>query len=432
MKHKLGALVFVAFLFAVGIVPSHGQQQPQRSAADQEKVEALKDMLNTGLLTQQEYDAKVQALTALVEAPYSGAPVATKTAGIFDPTLGGLLFTTYTIPADWVFQGGMTQGTGCDVGNAAFFRATSPDGLAGVKLFPPTEFAWTSNPRAMPGPQSGCIPRVGEIDAADYMKYLLGRMNVEFVKDVTNSEKAEQLRKQVTPLDPQRPGKYRIFYRDMASSVVRFNINSIKEMEEIDVFVHCDDQADMTRMHSYSCAVAVGTTWAPEGKLLSTVQMLQSTVKRTDNPAHQQAWNQRNSAQWAAIRQQNVAANDIFYSNLNRQIIANGEGFRNQMDSQFRVHEQGLANSQQNSADNLRQQQQRWNSQQTHTNDVVDSILNQQKRYDPNTGQTFKTDNGYNYNWVNSDSSKYYPTNDINDNPNGRAPGSWTLTNNVH
>jgi|ERR1019366_770534 hypothetical protein len=432
MKHKFVALAFVAFLFAVGLVPSHGQQQPQGSAADQEKAEALKGALNNGLLTQQEYNAKVKALHLPAEEPYSGAPVATKTASIFDPTLRGLLFTTYTIPADWVFQGDMTQGTGCDVGDYPFFRATSPDGLTGVKLFPPTQFAWTSNPRSMPGPQSGCIPRVGKIDAADYMKYLIGRWNVELVRDLTNPEQIEQVRKQVTPFDPRNPAGWRIFYRDQAGSLVRTNINSIKEMEEIDVFVTCDDQSDVTRVRRYSCSVVVGTTWAPEGKLLSTIQMWHSIAKRTDNPVHQQAWIQRNGEQWAAITRRNIARDNAFYSNLNAQIISNGEGFRAQQDAKFAGHEAQLAVQQRGGDINSRQQQDRWNSRQTHTNDMVDSILNQQKRYDPNTGQTFKTDNGYNYNWVNHNSSKYYQTNDINDNPNGRGTGNWTVAPNVH
>src|SRR5208282_5548411 len=131
MNHKFAAFTLAAVLCAAGVSTSHGQQQPQQSA----------------------------------EAPYSGGPVATKSAGIFDPTFGGLLFTSFTIPADWVFQGGMTHGTGCNVTSAPFFRATSPDGLTGAKLFPPTDFAWAGKPAYMPGPNSGCIARVGEIKA---------------------------------------------------------------------------------------------------------------------------------------------------------------------------------------------------------------------------------------------------------------------------
>src|ERR1022692_3839126 len=111
MKLRFAAWALVVVFIAFRAVPSTGQQQPQGPAADQEKLAALQDALNNGLLTQQEYNAKVKALHLPAEEPYSGAPVATKTASIFDPTLRGLLFTTYTIPADWVFQGDMIQGT---------------------------------------------------------------------------------------------------------------------------------------------------------------------------------------------------------------------------------------------------------------------------------------------------------------------------------
>jgi len=78
------------------------------------------------------------------------------------------------------------------------------------------------------------------------------------------------------------------------------------------------------------------------------------------------------------------------------------------------------------------QQQQHWDAQQRHTDDVVDSVLNQQKRYDPTTGQIYKSDSAYTYNWVSADGKQYYPTNDINDNPNGRGTGDWVMTTNVH
>lgn len=169
---------------------------------------------------------------------------------------------------------------------------------------------------------------------------------------------------------------------------------------------------DITRTHTYTCAVEVSLTWAPEGKLLATIQMLRSIPKkRTDNPAWQQAWTQRNNAQWAAIRQQNAANTTAYYTALNNQIVSNGEAFRNQMNGQFQIHEQQMAVARQNSDNNLQQQQQQhWDAQQRHTDDVVDSVLNQQKRYDPTTGQIYKSASAYTYNWVSADGKQYYPT----------------------
>ena len=214
--------------------------------------------------------------------------------------------------------------------------------------------------------------------------------------------------------------------------MVRFNINSIQETEKINVSVTCDDQSDMTRIHRYSCAVVVDTIWAPEGKLQSTIQMINSVAKVSEGPSWRQAWAQRNNAQWAAIRANNAAATTAFYSNLNQQIIANGQNFRAQQDARFATHEAQIGVMQQNGANNLAAQQQRWDAQSRHTDDVVDSLLNQQKRYDPTTGQIYKSDSAYAYNWVSSDGRTYYPTNDINDNPNGRGNGTYTLAPNVN
>jgi hypothetical protein len=429
MQHKFLAFALAAVFVASSISTSQGQQ---RSAANQEKIAALKDAFDNGLLTQQEYDAKLRALNAPADATYYGGQVATKTAGIFDPTMGGMLFTSFVIPADWMFQGGMTQGTGCNIANFPFFRASSPDGLTGFKVFPPTEFSWSHNPGMMPRPGSGCLPGDGEIRAADYMKYLINKFQVEFVKDVSRPEKMEELRRRISPFDPERPFRIRTYYVDLANSLVEFNINNIKEEEEIEVSVVCYETTNRFVGTTYGCDVHSGTTWAPEGKLDAAYRMIKSIGKEINNPDWEQAWLQRNSAQWAAIRAQNAANTAAFYSNLNSQIIASGEAFRSQMNSNFQIHEQQMAVSQRGSDMNLAQQQNRWAAQSAHTDDMVDSILNQQKRYDPTTGQIFKTDSGSQYNWVSTDGRQYYPTNDINDNPNGRGNGDWVLTTNVN
>jgi len=429
-KDQTLGVVLVAFLL---LSMAASAQSQAGSSTKAQKAAALRDLLDSGVLTQEQYNAKIQALNAPAEAPYSGGPVATKNAGIFDPTFGGLLFATFAVPADWIFQGGMTQGTGCNVGNAPFFRATSPDGLSGIKLYPPTDFAWADTQAYMPRPNSGCIARYGNIVAADYMKYFLDQSHLELVRDATDPAEAEKFRQSITPFDPQHPGKYRVAYRDSASALVRFKINSIQEMEKVNVSVTCDDQAGAMRIHTYSCAVGVVTTWAPEEKFQATTQMLLSIPnKRTDNPAWEQAWLQRNNAQWAAIRAQNAANTTAFYTALNNQIVSSGEAFRSNMNNQFNVHEQQMAIARQNGDNNLHQQQQRWDAQSRHTDDVVDSILSQQKRYDPTTGQIYKSDSAYTYNWVSTDGKQYYPTNDINDNPNGRGNGSWVMTTNVH
>jgi hypothetical protein len=62
--------------------------------------------------------------------------------------------------------------------------------------------------------------------------------------------------------------------------------------------------------------------------------------------------------------------------------------------------------------------------------DWCDYALGVQKRYDPNTGQLYKTDSNYSYDWVNDDGKTHRLSDDINFNPNGLGTGHWTLTQN--
>lgn len=64
MKNKFAALSFATLiLFAAGFAGC-GQKKPELSAADQKKVAALNLAFKSGVLTQQEYDAKMKAITA--------------------------------------------------------------------------------------------------------------------------------------------------------------------------------------------------------------------------------------------------------------------------------------------------------------------------------------------------------------------------------
>ena len=158
MRHKLAALTFAALLFAAGISTGYGQEPAQPSAADQ------------------------------VEAP-----AGTKVVRIDDPVLGLNFFTT-TFPEDWVFLRKITRGTPCVAGTTPFYRASSPDGLSGDKMFPRFDSGWSNNPIYTPQGNSGCLAREGEIRAADFLKHMVSLLHVEYDKDLTDAAVVEQLR----------------------------------------------------------------------------------------------------------------------------------------------------------------------------------------------------------------------------------------------
>src|SRR5579862_5450403 len=147
-----------------------------------------------GIMMNQRIPAVIFAAILLITCtPPSGAAQDTKTVAIDDPVLGVNYFT-YTIPADWLFQGSMIHGTSCNISTAPFLRANSPDGLTGIKVFPRADFAWSNNPADIPKGNSDCLAHEGEIKAADFLNYAVGLLHVEYVRDVTDAAKVERMR----------------------------------------------------------------------------------------------------------------------------------------------------------------------------------------------------------------------------------------------
>ncbi|SPF55464.1 exported hypothetical protein [Candidatus Sulfopaludibacter sp. SbA4] len=120
------------------------------SGIDSKKKAALDEALKSGLMTQDEYDAKLQeyrtgaapAKAAATAPVRPAAPVTNtdpsritwKTVSIYDPVFGMVAFTG-SIPSDWKFEGAILRGS-CGGGAIPVFRAYSPDELTGVQLMP--------------------------------------------------------------------------------------------------------------------------------------------------------------------------------------------------------------------------------------------------------------------------------------------------------
>ena len=410
MKHKFAAFVVAAVLLTAGILTGHGRQQ-QPSAADQEKIEALNEAYRSGLLTREEYEAKLQQLNSGGGAPYVNGATGTKVVSIFDPLIG-LDYVRIAFPSNWLFQGGLVQGSSCSSVVSMFYRANSPDGLAGSKVLPRFDWAWSSNAPYSPGPNSDCMTYEGEIPAADFLKYMINLLHVEYVKNLMTEAELENARRPV--------GNPRTNSSDAARVLTRFRINNLEEEEVVDVQTICNYLAylpPMRNVANHICSAYVYLTWAPAGRTEATWRMLQSVAAWKFNPA----WFQRK----AQLNAQQTAM-------LVGQIVANGQAFRRAMDLRFQQHQEFMATMQRGFDMSNRRAMESMNAQSRMADDWCDYALGVQKRYDPNTGQLYKTDSGFSYDWVNEDGKTHYVTNDINDNPNGRGRGYWTLTTNVH
>lgn len=404
MRHKIAALILVAVFLVVGASKIRGQQ----SDANSEKVAALKEAYRTGLITQQEYDAKMGQLTQGGGQPGGeSAPVATKMVHFPDPNLR-MDFARLPLPSDWIFQGGLLQWTSCNHVVTEFYRATSPDGLSGVKDLPRFDYAWSDDGLYQTGPRSDCMSTRGPISAKDYLSYMIGQLNLTRIQDLDDG-----------PTGGGRGGRGNR-NNGTARAITEFKINGLVERQLVSVLIGCTDwpaTRGMRGMFNHSCIVRVTLIWAPIGKLPDVFKMVNTQMNLEYNPA----WTQLR----AAMTNQQTQA-------LVGQIIANGEAFRQGMDVRFQQHEEYMAAQQRGSDMNLDRFKHDQNAKQQMADDECDAILGQQKRYDPTTRQFYKTDSEFTYDWVNSDGRTHRLSKDINYNPNGMGDGTWTLTQNVH
>jgi len=368
---------------------------------DQSPPPPRNEAYRNGLLRQQEYDARRRELSAGAVAPDSGPATGTKMVRIFDPIVG-LDYSRMMLPSDWVFQGGLVQGSSCSNVVSHFYRASSADGLTGHKELPRFDWAWSSNAPYEPGPKSDCPPYNGPIRAADFLQYMVRLLGVDYVQDLTGE----------ADRNPHMLGRHST--SDIARALTRFKINSIREDEVLMVHIICDFRAylpPMRNVPNHICSAYVELIWAPEGKAMS-----QSASWPKINPAWYQGRGQLTAQQTAR---------------LVGQIVANGVAFRNGMDLSFQRHEELMAAMQQGYDRSNRRAIEGMNAQQRMADDWCDYALGVQKRYDPTTGQVYKTNSAYTYDWVNEDGKTHVRSNDINFNPNGRGTGYWTLTTNV-
>ena len=104
---------------------------------------------------------------------------------------------------------------------------------------------------------------------------------------------------------------------------------------------------------------------------------------------------------------------------------------RNQAVQQH-MHEDFMPTMQRGTDLSMDRTRQSMNARSTAASDWVDYALDQRTVADLNTGQISNVSTSYNNTWVNSSGKTSYRTNDVNANPNGVLPGTWTKQTVVH
>ena len=121
--------------------------------ADAQKLHALKQALDAGVISQEEYDTKVAQLKgAGVDATNKQADASlsnrrTKTVAVVDSVMNMPAFRV-TVPKDWSLDGAVLRSECGDGVPFLTYRAYSPDKLSGIQLLPQADWYSAADSRA--------------------------------------------------------------------------------------------------------------------------------------------------------------------------------------------------------------------------------------------------------------------------------------------
>ena len=379
--------------------------------------------------------------TALLngEAASSGG---IRTEYIQDPTLNNMNAVAVHVPAKWHFQGVMNQGGTCVGISSGVYRATSPDGLAFAEKMPLLGWFWGTG-FAAKVQNNDCLPLKKAMTAQDFLKYLAGTLNVEYVADVpipaeiqANAQKrySDAFTARFNGANTQPPK----VSRQLAQAIVRYKNGTFQMKGRLGTMVDCTEthyagvksmlrgMADMPGWTADKCTATIAYIAAPENQYDAVAKLFDSKeMQPRDLPEWGQAWIERANRQ-AAMRDQQMNAQAAAQRQASAQQFAHDQAVRQQM------HEQFLSTMQRGTDMSMARAAQVANTNHTIASDWVDYSLDRRTVLDPNTGQLSKVSSSYSYTWVDSSGHTSFQTNDVNANPNGSLQGTWTRQQVVH
>jgi len=408
---------------------------PPASGNSQEKIAALQELRESGVITPQEFDAKVQALqtTAAPSAPTQPVHFAKIASGarkveITDPQYQ-ITAATMEIPADWKFAGTIARPDGCHAHGASIkFTAQSPDGLTAVVALPGVAWNWQNSEAAKKFPPA-CPPI--DIDSATSFLVNIALPNIH--PDAKNAKvlsvlpmEAEAQASLKDQLDKQL--KWRassgMFKQQINPKLtlegarlrLQYERDGHPVEEMISAVVQCEEQtmAAMFNNPAYqrrTCfSRGTGITRAPLGHLDEVLAKTRFDKTLQPNPE----WQNRMMADQQAAAKQAMDAN-------NAQAAANLQHFKEQGEARLaagRAFQQRQTDSFNNAIAIDRQKQAAIDASAQAT---VRYSLDRQVFTNPNTGQTIEASNQYSHQWISSDGSTLIQTNDHTYDPNGQV-----------
>jgi hypothetical protein len=429
--------------FSAGSLTACPAQNKGTAATAQQKIAALQGLRDSGVISQDEYEAKVAALTTPTRgaaAADGGKSAAWKKLG--EPTVAhtlndqawGLPWGTIKLPAGWGFNGGVVHGNNCMIsGDNPMWSAESPDKTAGIAFLPILRASYYSNPQILAQMRQAGCPILRSTRAADFLtQIVLPHLHKNFKVVGTAPEMAfVKLADKLRAMDAQN-ASLMINNKSMqnrntvdtARVVLTYDEGGTTRVELASAELSCHEMrtAGIGRMpgnDSLDCvSFQTVIVHAPDDGTplasLATMDVSKSMAKPffsiTPNPAWQNREQNVLKQQGDAIVAQGQANLQTTQNNINRPQNAGGGGHdpnESVADYSRRVHNK------------VYQDQQKANDQVTGA--VVAHMGDYNVYTNNSTGQQYQLSNQYTNSYVNQNGSATLQTNSAN------SPGvDWT------
>jgi hypothetical protein len=436
LKYKFAVVFTLALIVLISASVACSQSKSHSSAGEQEKIAALKDLRDTGVISAQEYEAKVQVLEASAP-PAQAAKVSwsgTRKEEVVDPAYGMTAFTI-DVPAGWKFAGMILRPGGCHPppypAAGLSYTALSPDGTTAVVGLPGVSWSWSSNGTNIMGPK---CPSTMNIDTAAGLLLNIAVPNLHpDAKKVTLMPLPQKAQDAIAAQNEKLAASARGYglrgsrnYTDAARVRVEYESNG-RQMEEMEfVVIDC--------LESPVAAMPIGGGQSRPGYTKRTCSSRGTSVRRAPKgqldellehatpPQINPEWDQRVIRDMTTRFQQMQAASD-------RQFQQNMANFKAQGEARLaagKAFQQSLRLSTDRALAADRAQQAAMDAS---AHATVLHSLDQQEFRNPATGQIVQASSQYNHQWMSSDGSTLIQTNDHTLDPNGSVypvSQSWT------
>jgi len=339
MKLRLVSVAVFAFAAVLAAQTAGGQQATRSGASVQEKIAALRELRDSGLLSEQDYEAKVRALQGAASAPAPSGHVSRlawsgkHTVEAQDPHFQMTAFTL-EIPNGWRYAGEIgISGQGNCHKDEPSLRLTmeSPDGLYKVMQLPGVMWRAANDQRMdYDMAQKGC-PAIEIFSASDFFSHILLpelHPNAQIIEVLGPGPGLEQAMQDAYQKTYQR---HEMITQALGQPMPQFNFDGARVRIQFDQngtpieamlsgFVQCEDLRMPSGFDLYSCSMSnMSLIQAPLGQLDALLAMPEFATMMQ---------NRRVNRDWADQQSREQMAKD---QNMVRQINGDNQRFQAMM-----------------------------------------------------------------------------------------------------